>query len=457
MQKPDLKIVDADFVGAHENLSAVASGFRENAQVVEDIRCALGHDGLADKFADFAGSWRLNRERMQTAFETLAQEIKRQLDDWKRLDEGPHSQTDTDGQTDDPSPDKPGGPSPDGPPPGGPIDTAPFRPPPPRVEDGRLGTSSPAPTTAHSVPQDAATTATGDALPVGDAVSSGQDSSAPAPGGDDIEVTIDETGETFRALIPPAAAGGGIAALVALFGMWQSKHSDTATPGRHAPSQGDLSPEQRLFAEFNRLRGEGESVDLTLMEGPRQPGDVLAILRGDDGSTAIVDLTPVDATGGAGGRESAALDAPEPAETPAEAEPANPDSSPAATGGGGTGAGAAEPLAPGASLGGTADPDSGAKAPLEAPAGFGAERNGAAATPSGSPAERLSPAATDLPPQENSSRSVAGATAGIGMAGMAASSSAQSAQHSAAGSRLKADELKRPQEHDSRKNREDAQ
>lgn len=451
MHRPDLRIVDADFVGAHENLSAVARGFRENAQLVEDIRCALGHDGLADKLSSFAGSWRIKREQMQDAFETLAQEIKRQLDDWQRLDEGPDAETEADRHHDNSSPHESG-------------DTTRSRTSPREGDGGQLGSLSQAPTTPHSTSQRVADpahgpfstehTATGAAAAAGDEAP-GRDSTS--SGGDEVEVTIDETGDTFRALIPPGVAGGSTAALIALLGVWQSRHSGTPVQGKADPSSGHASPEQRLLAEFDRLRGDGKALDVTLIEDPRQPGDVLAILRGDDGSAAILDLTP-EATG-SGDPAPAPLDEPSgTAEPPLETDPGNPDALSTSPGRGGPeGTSEAQALAPGVSLGGNAEPGAGSSEPLQAPAGFDAVPIGDPVTTSGSPAERLAAVEADLPPQEQASRPVAGAAAGMGMAGIAASQSAQSASSRAAETRFKPDELKRPHEHDSRKKEDDAQ
>ncbi len=431
----DLIVIGANYTGAYQNLERIARGFAENAQVVADVRDALGHAGLAAEFTTFSDSWRIKREAMQKTVEALAKDIKTQYETWDKLDhdlggDGPavpenKGRPPTDG-TNTPTPNQ--DPSPDG-----------------RSSPNQQSGTPTSPLPGGTVTGGGATGSDGGAAtaPVGEDTPSSESPGGAVEGGD--------------VATPVVGTLTGAAVVGAIYTIWKGIQDGKKLGGSSAGSPGtsdDLSVRDRIERELASLKGvEKSGYDVELIADPKDPDDILAILRGEGGDTIEMKLDDGDLNGS--GTAEDYLDPNEPAHFPedgmadpdltdvaelvppgdAPEAPTDDSSAGAAGGGGGPSTESAVPAA---------------AEPLAAPAESTSAAAGATATGSSSSAGGIGRSGVDvgsLPDaSENASfstsaddpastvRSTAPASAaGVGMMGMGAMGAQQMMSSSAAG------------------------
>lgn len=284
MTEHDLVVIDNDYIGAYQSLDRIAGGFAENAQVVEDVQDALGHAGLAAEFKTFSDSWRIKRDAMQKAFEALSKGIKTQYQTW----------VDTD--------DTLGGKASDA----KPSDT----PPQPANTNSQPAnsTTSPSSTSAASTGSQstsssgASSSTTGGsslptATPTTDATATG---SAPTtdPGAADSGGPTTDPSSGAAAPVVGAMTGAGV--LGAIYALWKSTQDAKTAPvdaGTSDASSG-LSVRDRINQELAQLKGVSESgYTVELTADPKDPDDIMAVLRGKDGDTLTLAMEDGDANG----------------------------------------------------------------------------------------------------------------------------------------------------------------
>jgi uncharacterized protein YukE len=71
----DIRITYGDLDGAVAHLTFVATQFGASDDTSAAAARAVGHERLADRLREFAGSWEDNRERFQEAAESLARGV----------------------------------------------------------------------------------------------------------------------------------------------------------------------------------------------------------------------------------------------------------------------------------------------------------------------------------------------------------------------------------------------
>lgn len=271
----DLIVIGANYTSAYQNLERIARGFAENAQVVEDVRGALGHAGLAAEFKSFSDSWRIKREAMQKGFEALAKDIKTQYETWDKLDHdlgGGDSATaaTTSGTGTTPT--------------NAPTTSASS--PAPGTEGGRP-TTQPSAGIASSLP--AATAASSGMTGGADTASSVVDASPTTGadgGGSDVGIVA----------TPVAAALSGAGILGAIYAIWKGIQDGKNPGGGDGGGTGDaLSVRDRINRELSSLKGVTEAgYDIELIADPKDPDDIMAILRGEDGDTISLTMDDAD-------------------------------------------------------------------------------------------------------------------------------------------------------------------
>lgn len=272
----DLIVIGANYTGAYQNLERIARGFAENAQVVEDVRDALGHAGLAAEFTTFSDSWRIRRDAMQKTFESLAKDIKKQYETWDKLD---HDL----GGDGSPSPDKPQRP----------------------LIDGRSKLNQDQSTDGDSSPNQRPGTPTlpqpnGTATSGGATGSDGGEATAPVP-----EATLSNESSAGAVDIgvatPVVGTLTGAAVVGAIYTIWKGIQDGKKSGGGSAASPGtsdDLSVRDRIERELASLKGVEESgYDVELIADAKDPDDILAILRGEGGETIEMKLDDGDLSG----------------------------------------------------------------------------------------------------------------------------------------------------------------
>lgn len=391
----DLVVIDADYQGAYQSLDRIASGFEANAQVADDVRDALGHPGLATEFKTFSDSWRLKREAMQKSFETLAKEIRTNYETWSKLDR------DLGGGTTQSAPDtrdtSSAGPTPSGP-----------------TQSSSAGDSGSAPTSATSG-SDARPPLSTPTAPASGPVNGGDDAPAqPVDATTSADGSNSPVGSGEGVAAPVAGAMTGAAVLGAIYSIWRGVQDSKASgPGGTSGTDDGLSVRDRIERELAGMAGVAESgYDVELSADPKDPDDIMAVLRGEDGDTVTLSMDDGDLDGA--GAPDGVSELPQPSEGTSGTGSAD-------------GAGAAPPDS---SDGGTlpATADDGAD-PLAAPVDPGAsDASSAEAHAGGFPSDNTRLPDVDLPaantfetpaPEVAAPASQAGA-AGVGMMGMGA-------------------------------------
>ncbi len=388
MSSPDLKIVDPDVRGGIDNLKRIADDFGANAQVAADVGGALGHQALAKKLGDFSESWRVNRERMAKDFESLSKELQQKLDAFTEVDQGiggggkgTEGHIDPSGATTTTTESGRGG---DRPGPGGGSDPNSTLP-----SGGGVASPGHAPTTLPpSTP--------------GEKHSEVSPSLLGGPGRPPIEepakvptddLTVDLSGGDFHAVAPIVAGGGAAttAILMGLYQAWLRSKQGASTTNPDTPKE-EVDARTKLLVELERMKfGDGKGT-VELVADDQNPGDVLAILRGEDGSESTINFGELGGESGQpGGGDPGTTPEPgregeivmeDPAVLPPEAQPteapadgaatdpdlaaggASPDPSGGAGGGGGSALGSDLPEEPSAAsaTGGSSHAASGAAA-----------------------------------------------------------------------------------------------
>ncbi len=433
----DLNVIGADYLGAYQNLERIAQGFADNAQVVEDVQDALGHPGLAGEFKTFSDSWRLKREAMQKDFETLAKDIKAQYDTWDKLDHdlagGGSGQSGTpnaapdNGGADTPgagsSNSDPSGASGGGTSAGSGGGAAPL----PAASGGggaaSTAASSTDPGTAAAQP---GATLTGGQAPVV------QDGSSPA--GSDTST------------LPAAAAMTGAGVLGAIYSIWKGIQEGKNVPAAAGDIDEGLSVRDRIERELTEMKGVQESgYDIQLVADPKDPDDIMAILRGQDGDTLTLSLDDADPDGQVA---DPAVGAPDPAYALLGPEQATDPGQPG-TGlppAGGASAAGADPAPAAPPLSPTAQPGA---APAGDTASTGAgplfsTHASVLSDAAGVPAAGVSDAGTAAPAQASAQAGAVGVGA-MGMGAMGAQHLMSGASSGPAASRTRAEHLKPPE------------
>lgn len=288
--RPDLKIVDQDVQRLHLDLEAISQAFTDDTRVAADVSGAFGHQRLADEFSSFSESWRVNRERVQKNIDELAKQmgnIKVATDEVDKALAGDDTSTDpgtgtnssadssssSQGQATSSSSLSPVAEGGGGGQPGGASGSGPAAPLP--------GTSAGSDGTATTDP--------------------GTDTGATpgAPTADETMVRVGEDGDFYAAVtVGGAGAVGATATLMALYKLWDAHRaqvSGVATPTSGA-EQADART--RLLAGLEELGANGNEVTVELVSEGQSPDHVMAILRGEDGSVSVLDLSPDEAAGG---------------------------------------------------------------------------------------------------------------------------------------------------------------
>ena len=340
---PDLKIVDEDIQALHRDLKTVSDAFAEDTHVADDIGVALGHTGLAKRFADFSESWRVNRERMQKNINELADQmgnIKVATDEVDtRLSGGESSAPQNDGST-------PSSANSDAPLPSSPTHNVGVA----GTGDATATLAPASPSAAPSTSSDPGTTSDsgGSALP---------DSTDPTQ----PMVRVGEDGDFYAAVtVGGASAAGATATLMALYKLWDAHRAQrTGQPAVTAEAT-QADARSRLLAGLEQLSGDGRDVSVELVSDGRSPDQITAILKSEDGSVSVIDLSsdggdPVasDAVGADTGS------VPEAPSDPTTLPDQLPDPSASAPGGDGNGGAATEPpaVAPAADLPSVTSPE----------------------------------------------------------------------------------------------------
>ena len=286
MTKHDLVVIDADYIGAYQSLDRIASGFAENAQVVEDVQDALGHPGLASEFKTFSDSWRIKRDAMQKAFEALSKGIKTQYDTWVDRDTHLNQDPSTDSSTSQST-----------------SDTTPTK-------ESTSTTSSSTSTTSSSTsttPTAPTTSTGGSALPTASATDPGTSGSTPGTGTATVDpgsgtATTDSgaSADASTGAAAPVAAMTGAGVLGAIYALWKNtQDGKTSAGGAGTTDAGSaLSVRDRITQELAQLKGvadSGYTVELTA--DPKDPDDIMAVLRGKDGDTLTLSMDDADQNG----------------------------------------------------------------------------------------------------------------------------------------------------------------
>lgn len=431
----DLIVIGANYTGAYQNLERIARGFAENAQVVEDVRDALGHAGLAAEFTTFSDSWRIKREAMQKTFEALAKEIKTQYETWEKLDHdlgGDGSQV----------PEKPERP---------PFDGRSI--PEPNQDSRTDGDSSPKqqPGTP-TLPQPRGTATDGS--------SAGSDGGAATAAAPEATPGTESHGGAVGSgdvATPVVGTLTGAAVVGAIYTIWKGIQDGKklgGTSGASPSTSDDLSVRDRIERELASLKGVEESgYDVELIADPKDPDDILAILRGEGGETIEMKLDDGDLNGSGTAEDS--LEPNEIAHSPedgmadpvltdvaelappgdAAAAPTDDSSAGAAGGGGGSSPesavpAAAEPLAaPAESTSATAEAtDAGSSSSA---GGNGRSGVDVGSLPDASDSTSFTTSADD--PASTVRSNAPASAAGVGMMGMGAMGAQQMMSGSAAG------------------------
>ena len=421
---PDLKIVDDDIQALHRDLKTVADAFAEDTHVADDIGGALGHAGLAKKFADFSESWRVNRERMQKNINELADQmgnIKLATDEVDtRLSENGPSAPQRDGTATSPSSDAP-------------------LPPSPTHNSGLTGTGGNDAATAPSAPSSGASIP-GQAVPADPAATDPTPAEALAAA--EPVVRVGDDGDFYAAMtVGGASAAGATATLMALYKLWDAHRAQLQGQGAPTSEAGQADARTRLLAGLQELSSGGRDVSVELVSDGRSPDHISAILKGEDGSVSVVDLSeqaaadPVDQAVAADPDLSPTADpGTDPGDSPTQPGPGGVSSDGGgAPGDGGSGQSAGSPAA---DLSQIPDPPG-----VEAPAGGGAAATsgsasselGAGGTGYSGPAQPGGLPDVSIAPEASAASSVdqgtelphaSSSTAAMGMAGMGAMSMA---------------------------------
>jgi hypothetical protein len=474
----DLKIVDEDIQRLHQDLKAISQAFTDDTRAAGDVGGAFGHQRLADEFSSFSESWRVNRERMQKNIDELATQmgnIKVATDEVDKALAGDGTSTDATSSTGSSS--------------AGQGPAAPSGSLPPVATDGGGGQSGGAsgsgatsPLPGASAGSDSATGSSGGA-PDGSTTDPGTNPGDPGTdAADDTVVRVGEDGDFYASVtVGGAGAVGATATLMALYKLWDAHRAQISGDATPTSDTEQADARTRLLAGLEELGANGNDVTVELVSEGQSPDHVMAILRGEDGSVSVLDLSPDDAGNGAGaapGESGAASDGagagageivdgqPEtPADTGTDDSTAVPVESLEGAGGGqgpaGGSAASSDPLPDvGSGSGGGGVPGgapSAAAEPLSAVSSTDSGgATGASATEwsagsvdvAGPAAESGGAVAVDSGDFNQDLRSphVAGATAGMGMAGMGAVSAAGMGGPGGTSSRGQGEPLRKVQE-----------
>lgn len=421
---PDLKIVDQDIQALHRDLKTVADAFAEDTQVADDIGAALGHSGLAKKFAEFSESWRVNRERMQKNINELADQMGNIKVATDEVDKGLSG----DGST--ASPQSGAAPSSSG-------SDAPL----PATSTHSAGVTGSGDATAvpAAVPSASSGGASLPAQPMPAEPAAGDQTPAEALAAAEPVVRVGDDGDFYAAMtVGGASAAGATATLMALYKLWDAHRAQLQ--GQSAPTSeaGQADARTRLLAGLQELSSGGRDVSVEFVSDGRSPDHISAILKGEDGSVNVVDLSEQDSAAPGDQAVAADPDLPQAGDTgTGSADSAEPsggasasDGGPAGPDGGG-GQSAAQPAAdlPAISdpLGAEAPADGGAAASADPDSsGLGTGGYASPAQPGGLPDAAVAPEASAASSfeQDAASSHTSGPTAAMGMAGMGAMSMA---------------------------------
>lgn len=303
---PDLKIVGADVEEAYLGLDTISSAFEQDTECAQDISDALGHPGLATRLAEFSESWRVNREHMATAFKQLSSELRQKLDTFKRLD-------DEIGGHDNPTPT--------------PSDTEPIPTPPLGSTDQQTLSTITGGSTSQSVSGGDVSASVGSLPSSGTGGTGGDGPSQVSPGlgpvplpgitepivpgtdtaagADSIVVDTDDGGFRAAATIGAGGAAATAAALMGLYGAWERSQRSRTAGSSDPVESGELDTRASLLQEFERMKLGSGGGAVELVADAKNPDDVLAILRGEDGKTSTLAFADLDGTqtGEAGGSD----------------------------------------------------------------------------------------------------------------------------------------------------------
>lgn len=461
--KPDLRYIDAELESLHRSLTTISSGFESDARVAEDVSGVVGHPGLGERLTSFSESWRVNRDRMREAIDSLAGRVRTITDVSTMVDvelgggdssSGQSTTDSTDSTTSQNATATSGSGSTDqlsAVTPSGSAASAPS---------ASVGSTSE--TSTFSEPSGSAV-ATPDPGP--DAGGGGIDG-ATAP---DTSVRLGEDGDFYASVtVGGAAAAGATATMMALYQLWESRKG-----GATGSTGSDVDARSRLLSELDELRGpSGQDVTVELVSDGQTPDRITAILRGEDGSVSVVDVSPepttpdataadptsvadADATGG-GATDPAPTD---PGSGPADSAPVDGALAPdAQDGGGASGGSAGEPSSGSADLppvtessatdAASSDTVSGAGSgdlpPVAtSPGAVGAASGGTGVAGMSSGVPDADASIDGAGGESITSPHVAGATAGMGVAGMGAVSAAGAGQGASSSSPARSSEQMR--------------
>lgn len=280
---PDLKIVDADIQRLTLDLKAIAQAFVDDTHAASDVGGALGHQRLAEEFTSFSESWRVNRERMQKNIDELATamgNIKVATDEVDRGLAGPDGQNPA-ASSQDQNPSQAGARQP------------------PAASGGVTPGGAPAGPVAAS-PSDSLPAATAAAQASGTATpdAPAADPATPPPTDDDTTVRVGADGDFYAAVtIGGAGAAGATATLMALYKLWDAHRGQVTGNAAPSPEAEQADARSRLLAGLQELGGDGKEVSVELVSEGQSPDHVTAILKGEDGRVEVLDLSPGDAGG----------------------------------------------------------------------------------------------------------------------------------------------------------------
>lgn len=426
---PDLKIVDNDVRSSFTALDRIASNFEQDAKTAADLGEALGHKGLTDRFQEFSESWRVNRERMAKAFESLSSELRQKLEAFEKLDKeiagggdqpspGPQPTPEQQEPTINPQP----GPGPTAPPNGG--GGGGHAEGPSHLSEGSQGSRQ-----TGTTPSDGAAGPTSGTAPQAIVHDGGSIDSAPGTSLSDSgqgTVTVDTDNGDFRAQAVIAGVGGvaSVATLMGLYKAWERSRSGSDSSQNPGASEGD--PRTTLLEEFEKMKlGQGGGT-VDLVASGKSPDDVLAVLRGEDGRTATLRFADLD-----GSREGGQFGTPSETSDVAldGAAGATQSLAPQPTSASETAGNLNAPLAgTGGSGGGHADlgPDLPAVVDQLTPGIAPAEQLASSLPHSPDPTSPAFEPGADSSPSSQGHPSAAGTTAGLGMMGMGMAGAAAS-------------------------------
>ncbi|MDR1790701.1 MAG: hypothetical protein LBR20_03425 [Propionibacteriaceae bacterium] len=291
----DLRVTYADYENAILNLDTIITSLESNTQSFTDLGSAVGHNGLACSLKQFSENWRIKRGWMVEQLQACRDEIDTNLQAWKdadaqlgdsdddhdrKRDDNKDKHDDQDKHDDpdnkekpDPTPDQPVTPSTGGGGGGG-------------SGSGTGGSPNINIENAVNVEQN---NNNNQSVNVGTDPVSSPDDPTTTPGTDTGEIPLDP--------MEPLVVGSTLGAIYAIWQRIQNAKANGTDTGPDA----DLPLSDRIKKELAEMGIADDDVEITV--DPKDPDDIIAVLKGEDGSVITTEFDDGDGDPQLGGGE----------------------------------------------------------------------------------------------------------------------------------------------------------